>query len=126
MSKVDKKARIAAITAERKRLNMTQAELAAAADVSLKTVGNMEAGRTAGQEGTIARMEAALGLNEATEYDESTAQLLALMGPLIQRIPESQRATPIAQCIAILASAGQGWVDSRTTRASRAGDASRE
>ncbi|WP_087484017.1 helix-turn-helix domain-containing protein [Brachybacterium massiliense] len=108
MSKVDKKARIAAITAERKRLNMTQAELAAAADVSLKTVGNMEAGRTAGQEGTIARMEAALGLNEATEYDESTAQLLALMGPLIQRIPESQRATPIAQCIAILASAGQG------------------
>lgn len=100
-------ARIAAITAERKRLGMTQAELAEAADVSLKTVGNMESGRTSGQTGTIARMEDALGLTEASAYDESTAQLLALMGPLIQRIPESERATPIAQCVAILASAAQ-------------------
>lgn len=108
MNVTDKTARIAAITTERKRLGMTQAELAEAADVSLKTVGNMEAGRTLGQEGTIARMEAALGLSEAAEYDESTAQLLALMGPLIQRIPEARRAAPIAQCVAILASAAQG------------------
>lgn len=108
MNATDKTARIAAITSERKRLGMTQAELAEAADVSLKTVGNMEAGRTGGQEGTIARLEGALGLGEVAEYDESTEQLLALMGPLIQRIPESRRATPVAQCVAILASAVQG------------------
>ena len=107
MNATDKTARIAAISAERKRLGMTQAELADAADVSLKTVGNMESGRTGGQEATIARMESALGLTEAAEYDESTAQLLALMGPLIQRIPESRRAAPVAQCVAILASAAQ-------------------
>ena len=107
MTKQERQARIAAIGAERKRLHMTQAELADAADVALKTVGNMESGRTAGQDATIARMEAALGLAEPAEYDESTAQLLALMGPLIQRIPEARRAAPVAQCVAILASAAQ-------------------
>lgn len=105
MLKTERRALIDLITAQRKRLGMTQAELAEAAGVARKTVNNMEAGRTDGQDATVARMARAVGLDREPDLDESTRSLLAVLGPLIQRIPEADRAVPVAQCVAILSSA---------------------
>lgn len=105
MSNQERRARIAAITEERKRLGMTQRELADAAGVALKTVNNLESGRTYGQDGTVDKLARAVALDEPRSLDEPTHQLLAVIGPLIQQIPEDERATPIAQCVAILSAA---------------------
>lgn len=122
MTKTERRALIAAVRAARIALGMTQSELAEAAGVSLKTVNNMESGRTDGQDATVARMAHAVGLEESPVLDDSTQQLLAVLGPLIQQIPETRRATPVAQCVAILSDAirrGPGRETARSEECAR-------
>lgn len=71
---------------------MTQGELAEAANVSRKTISNLENGTHAPQEAVLRRMFAAVGL--ATEEDAHAEHITAYMemfGTLMESVPEPQQ-----------------------------------
>ena len=117
MNTNERQALTAAIIAERRRQGMTQSDLADAAGVSRKTIGNIESGRSLGQVAVLERLAKVLGIVPAdADYDQSTKQLLAVIGPLIQRIPEERRAAPVSRCVTILADAAQAPAQQRPIR----------
>lgn len=80
------------IKALRQGAEMTQAELGKLAEVSRATVVGIEGGNTVPQAEVLARVLRVLGVDiDETAFDEQTELWLAMMGALIEAIPEPRR-----------------------------------
>lgn len=73
-------------------LRMTQRQLAEAAGVSLKTIGNLESGSAAPQEDVLRRIFSVLGIKtDADEQDPDITAWMEMFGRLLAQVPEERR-----------------------------------
>ncbi len=81
------------ITTERKARNITQEDLARLADVPVRTISNLETGKTP-QAGTLRKLADALGSNPPGKPDDATAMqlLIDVSAPLYLKLSERAQA----------------------------------
>ncbi len=90
----------------RSRLGITQEELAEAAGITARTLGNIENQRNAGQAGKLVRIFRALGVElEHPSWDTETERYLAMIAPLIEKINPNKRLEAMTNVIALLTDA---------------------
>lgn len=87
----------------RKATGMRQQDLAEAAHVDRKTIGNMERGAFAPQPDVLRRVLAVLGVpTEADVFDEDTARWAEMFATLISRIDSERRPEAARRVLAVL------------------------
>lgn len=83
----------------RQEAGMTQAQLAEAAGVSRATINTLETGAKVPQADNLARVIAVFGLTDNPTFDTQTDNWLAMIGTLIEAIPEQRREPAVASVI---------------------------
>ncbi len=90
----------------RSKLGLTQKELAEAAGITERTLGNIENQRHTGQVGKLVRVFRALGIElEHPRWTAETERYLAMIAPLIEKISPSKRLRAMTHVISLLTDA---------------------
>jgi transcriptional regulator with XRE-family HTH domain len=89
----------------RKAQGLDQEALARMADTTRRTVGSIERGDTTGQPDVIRRILDALGLAPDPELDPDVRNFVALIGPLLQRLNDGERARLMPAIVELIADA---------------------
>lgn len=100
---------------------MTQDQLASAANVDRKTIGNIERGSFTPQADVLRRVFRSLGV--ATEEDAlspETEQWLGIVGPLVDRLPLDRRGSVMSGIVVTLAEELKRTIDSPAVVAAQA------
>lgn len=80
------------IRESRRAQGITQDDLAQMAGTTRRTIGSIEAGKSAPHLKILERVLAVLGLQESPALDGDVLSFLALLGPLLQRMSPTDRA----------------------------------
>lgn len=104
-STAEERRRLAGAIHELRRLTgLTQEELASAAEVNRRTIGNIERGAFAPQPDVLRRVLRVLGVpTEADAFDREVEEWLAVVGAMVSRLPEPRRTHVMRQQIARIA-----------------------
>lgn len=90
----------------RRRASMSQVALAEAANVTDRTIRNIEGGKVAGQADVLIRIFRALGVElEGPRWSSETQQYVSMLAPMIERIAPTARLRTISRVIEILSDA---------------------
>lgn len=94
----------------RKALDLSQDELAARADTSRGTIGNIESGKTVPQAEVLWRIMGALDLRPdmSRAWSDEVEKWLSIMAPLLEQMTPEVRERAMQQVIGILAAAIRG------------------
>lgn len=86
---------------------LTQGDLAEMSGVAIRTIGNIETGKMVPQDANLRKLMMALDLldDPADDYPDWVSEWLAVIGPLIQQIPQPPRNAVMTDVVVMLASA---------------------
>ncbi|WP_159573051.1 helix-turn-helix domain-containing protein [Curtobacterium sp. 18060] len=98
----------AAVRDLRHARDMTQEDLAFAANVSPRTIRNIERGMVTGQVDVLERLFRALDIQlKGAALSTSTQSWMAVIGPLLEVLPEPKRGVVVQRVLSMLAEAIQ-------------------